>query len=139
MRRRRRSAPAEGPGSGAPTARGRGGGLAIKLALMDQQRIAGLGNIHTAEALFRARLHPDRPVGSLSRPELARLARGIAASLRHAMQHADPEGFDYVSEGGDNPFRVYGREDQPCPRCRAPIRRTVHAGRSTFFCARCQR
>jgi formamidopyrimidine-DNA glycosylase len=114
----------------------------LKAFLLDQRRIAGLGNIYACEALFRARLHPRTP----ARRALARapaLLGSIQAALRAAIANRGTSFRDFVdSEGGagENAVKllVYGREGQPCRRCRTPIRRVVDAGRSTFFCPRCQ-
>lgn len=115
----------------------------IKTALLDQTRVAGLGNIHAGEALFLARLHPMRRASSLHAREWAHLLAGIRETLDRALEALDQldvrgEPLVYVSAGGDNRFLVYGREGEPCPRCRAPIARHVHAGRSTYLCLRCQ-
>lgn len=125
------------------TARFDGARVAIKTALLDQERIAGLGNIHAGEALFLARLHPMRRVGSLSTREWQRLFAGIRETLDRALAALDRldesgEPLVYLSAGGANPFLVYGRQGEPCPRCRAPIARHVHAARSTYLCAHCQ-
>ncbi len=114
---------------------------ALKVALMDQERVAGLGNIHAAEALFRARLHPAREVGSLTAPEWRRLHAGVHAALRFGLEEAGGTGDEirYVEEGGvDNPFLVYGRAGTPCPRCRARVVSFPQAGRTTHACPRCQ-
>lgn len=115
----------------------------VKLALMDQRLIAGLGNIQTNEALFRARVDPRRPARSLSVAEVRALASGITASLRQTLAGMERESGDvtYVEEpGSPNPFRVYGREGERCSRCRrAAIQRVVQGGRSSFLCPRCQR
>jgi formamidopyrimidine-DNA glycosylase len=113
---------------------------AIKVALLDQRIAAGVGNIYAAEALFRARIDPRRPARNLTRAEVARLARAILEALREAVRaQASPEP-TYVEEGGENPFLVYAKAGERCPRCRrAAIRRIVQAQRSTFFCPRCQR
>ena len=115
----------------------------IKTALLDQTRVAGLGNIHAGEALFLARLHPMRRASSLHAHEWAHLLAGIRETLDRALEALDQldvrgEPLVYLSAGGDNRFLVYGREREPCPRCRAPIRRHVHAARSTYLCLRCQ-
>jgi formamidopyrimidine-DNA glycosylase len=111
----------------------------IKEALMDQGTLAGLGNIHVGESLHRAALHPERPADSLSREEAALLARRIEESIRFALEAQDgPEPIQYVEEGGENPFLVYGRAGEPCPGCGSEIERIVQGGRSTFFCANCQ-
>jgi formamidopyrimidine-DNA glycosylase len=113
---------------------------AVKVALLDQRLLAGVGNIHASEALFRARLDPRRPARDLSLAEVRRLAGAVLASVNDALvRDAGPEP-SYVEEpGAPNPFAVYAREGEPCPRCRrAAIRRVVQAQRSTFFCPRCQ-
>lgn len=116
----------------------------IKSALMDQSRIAGLGNIHVGEALFLARLHPMLPARSLDLRAFQHLFAGVKETLDRALTeldrlHATGEPLVYVSAGGENPFLVYDRAGEPCPRCGAAITREVHAGRSTYVCARCQR
>jgi formamidopyrimidine-DNA glycosylase len=98
---------------------------AIKPALLDQRVMAGLGNIYAAEALWRARLDPRAPAGSLTRAEHARLL----AAIRHVMRRA---------LAGPIRFAVYGREGRPCRRCRGPVVRIAQSGRSTYFCPRCQ-
>ena len=110
----------------------------IKVALLDQRLLAGLGNIHAGEALWRARLDPRRRADRLGSPEVAALARGVTAAVRFALGRLRGPGIRYVEEGGENPFRVYGRAGAPCPRCGEAIRRIVQGGRSTFLCRRCQ-
>jgi formamidopyrimidine-DNA glycosylase len=116
---------------------------AIKVALMDQSLVAGLGNIQVAEALFRARIHPKRSAQSLDEGEVTALWEGMRGTLEDTLgdlraQAADDGEVTYMSDGGDNPFSVYGREGEPCVRCGAPIARIVQGGRSTFFCPSCQ-
>lgn len=118
----------------------------IKPLLLDQAFLAGLGNIYGDEVLWRSRLHPARPAGSLTRAEVAALRRSIRpvleAGLRHGGTSLDdlayllPDGRagDYLSR-----LRVYGRQDRPCRRCRTPIRRIALRQRSAFFCPVCQR
>jgi formamidopyrimidine-DNA glycosylase len=130
-------------GAKALAARFDGARAPIKTALLDQERVAGLGNIHAGEALFLARIHPMRSVRALGTRDWQRLYAGIRETLDRALaelEHLDETGepLVYVSAGGANRFLVYGREGAPCPRCRAPIARHVHAGRSTYLCARCQ-
>lgn len=114
----------------------------LKVALMDQAVVAGLGNIQVAEALFRARLSPTLVPAKVTPAEWRRLAAAIQQSLRQALREELPgPGRDlaYVEEpGASNPFRVYGHAGQPCSRCGTPIRRQVQAQRSTFFCPKCQ-
>lgn len=120
----------------------------VKVALLDQSVVAGVGNIQASEALFRARLDPRRTANALKPDEVRRLATGIRASIAHTLK---AEGADrlargrgditYVEEpGGPNPFVVYDREGESCPRCgRGPITRIVQAGRASYYCPSCQR
>lgn len=116
--------------------------LAVKVRIMDQAVLAGVGNIYASEALFRARVDPRRPAGDLSRAEVARVAGAILGVLEESIardEHGDE--LTYVEEpGASNPFLVYDQAGARCPRCRrAAIERIVQAQRSTFFCPRCQR
>jgi formamidopyrimidine-DNA glycosylase len=114
--------------------------LPVKVKLLDQRLLPGVGNIHAGEACFRARIDPRRPARSLSRAEVKRLAAGILASFQLTLDAEKGPEITYVEEGGANPFLVYAREGERCPRCRREaIRRVVQAGRSTFSCPRCQR
>ncbi|HSN90664.1 MAG TPA: bifunctional DNA-formamidopyrimidine glycosylase/DNA-(apurinic or apyrimidinic site) lyase [Anaeromyxobacteraceae bacterium] len=114
--------------------------LPVKVRLLDQRLLPGVGNIQASESLFRARIDPRRGARSLSGPEVRRLAEAILASFRESIAAQEGPEIAYVEEGGDNPFRVYGREGERCPRCRrGRIRRIVQAQRSSFFCPRCQR
>lgn len=112
----------------------------LKPVLMDQAVLAGLGNIHAAEALWRAKLSPFKSAATLTRPELTRLAKAITATIAYALHaEGDEDEITYVEEpGSKNPFKVYDRMNSPCPRCRHPIHRKVQAGRSTFWCPPCQ-
>jgi formamidopyrimidine-DNA glycosylase len=117
-------------------------GAPLKAFLLDQKRIAGLGNIYVCEALFRARLHPRTPAHRAA-GRAAELLRGIRAALRIALANRGTTMRDFVdSEGrrGDNAaaLLVYGREDKPCRVCGESVRRSPDAGRSTFYCPRCQ-
>lgn len=108
----------------------------IKVALMDQALVAGLGNIAASEILWRAALHPARGAHTLTEPEWSRLGVAAHEFLRYAMSTQDPERVVYISRGGENPFSVYQRDR--CPRCEGPLRRITQAARSTFLCPRCQ-
>lgn len=115
----------------------------IKALLMDQGRIAGLGNIYCDEALFAARIHPARPAGELSVAESRRLLNAIKSVLRRAVDMGGSTLSDYRRpDGGDGMFqirhRVYGRGGEPCRRCRAPIEKITLVGRGTHYCPRCQ-
>jgi len=110
----------------------------LKPALMDQARLAGLGNIHAAEACWRAGLSPFVACGTVT--AVPALAAAIRAQLTYALDVTAADDVVYLSDGGgvDNPFAVYGREGQPCPRCGGAVRRVVQAGRSTYGCPCCQ-
>ncbi len=111
----------------------------VKPALMEQERLAGLGNIHAAEACFRARVHPSTPCADLGVDALERLAAGIRAQLAFAVQDGDTDGdVAYVNLGGPNPFAVYDREGQACGTCGAVITSAEQAGRTTYWCPGCQ-
>jgi formamidopyrimidine-DNA glycosylase len=114
--------------------------LPLKVALMDQTRVTGLGNIHAAEALFRARLHPGRKPQSLSDNEWRALHKGIHAALQFALKaEDDSEEISYVEEpGAKNPFLIYGRAGTPCRRCKTQVKSFTQAGRTTHFCPSCQ-
>lgn len=113
----------------------------VKVALMDQRVIAGVGNIQATEALFRARVAPTRPANRVTTREVARIAEAIRASIAFTLEAAGPDEITYLSEGARvvNPFLVYGREGLPCPRCRRPIDTISLGGRSSAHCASCQR
>jgi formamidopyrimidine-DNA glycosylase len=115
----------------------------IKNALLDQHRLAGVGNIYASEALFRSGIDPRRVAGSLDPCETRRLHRAIRAVLREALASAGTTLRDYRAVNGrsgsfQSRLRVYGRDGGPCPRCRHRLSRIVQAGRSTFFCENCQ-
>lgn len=120
-----------------------GGRVPVKNALLDQRRVAGIGNIYASEALFRARIDPRRVAGDLSGEEHRRLHRALRAVLREALEDEGTSLRDYRAVDGrsgqfQERLRAYGREGDPCPRCGTPIERVVQAGRSTYFCSSCQ-
>ena len=108
--------------------------VAIKVALLDQRVLAGVGNIYAAEALWVARIDPRAVASSLTRARQARLLEAIRAVLAKAQGLAGR----YRDDEGDR-FEVYDREGQACSRCGTLIRRIVQAGRSTYYCPHCQR
>jgi len=110
----------------------------IKVFLMDQHRVAGLGNIHAAEALFAAGIHPERSARSLTRDELRGLTRGIRRALRSELRRSRGKTLRYLQQGGDNTFLVYGHAGEPCPSCGTPIVKIVQGGRSSYYCPSCQ-
>ena len=121
----------------------KGRSAAIKLLLGDQRIVAGLGNIYVCEALYRARIHPKRPGGSISRQRLERLVLAIRAVLIEAIEAGGSTLRDFASPDGElgyfsKTFAVYDREGQPCA-CGGTVRRFVQGGRSTFYCPACQK
>jgi formamidopyrimidine-DNA glycosylase len=119
----------------------------IKSLLLDQKKIAGIGNIYAAEALWRAGIHPGRRSNALTRKEIARLHRAIVTVLQEAVDQLGTTLGRSVSDyrpsasdsgGFQNHLAVYGREGESCERCRTPIERMVQAGRSTCYCPACQ-
>ena len=116
----------------------------IKVFLLDQRRVAGIGNIYACEALWEARIRPTRPAGTLSKQARQRLHRAIRSVLRRAIAMRGTSVDDYVDADGlrggfQNVLRVYGRDGLPCSRCGAKIARTVVAQRGTWWCRTCQR
>lgn len=125
-------------------ARARGRRAPVKTFLMDGRVVAGLGNIYTSEALFRAGIHPLRPSSRISTGRYRDLVRGIRHTLEGAIESGGTSLRDFTrADGTPGYFRqrllVYGRAGEPCPRCGAPVRSRVIAQRSTFYCPRCQR
>ncbi len=106
---------------------------AIKLVLLDQTRVVGLGNIYAAEALFRARINPMCRAAGLSRRRAAVLHREIVNVLSEAIAAGS-----VPYQGNDASWSVYDREGEPCPVCAKPIRRIAQGGRSTYYCPACQ-
>jgi formamidopyrimidine-DNA glycosylase len=116
----------------------------LKTLLLDQSFVAGVGNIYADEALWRARLHPQRAADTLTSVEIRRLHRAIRQVLRQGIRNRGASFADYVGadgEPGENAERlaVYRRTDEPCLRCGRPISRIVVGQRSTHFCPYCQR
>lgn len=114
--------------------------LPVKVRIMDQRLLPGVGNIVASEALFRARIDPRRKSSSISRREAGAIADAVLGSVKETIAREEGPEITYVEEpGSENPFQVYAREGERCPRCRkAKIVRVVQAARSTFFCPRCQ-
>jgi formamidopyrimidine-DNA glycosylase len=115
----------------------------IKAALLDQRTIAGIGNIYADEALWRARVHPMRAAGELTPEDVKRLRRGVRDALLAGIARQGATLRDYSTPDGSrgrmqHEFKVYGRDDEPCPRCGTPIERTRLAGRGTWYCPTCQ-
>jgi formamidopyrimidine-DNA glycosylase len=128
---------------------------AVKVRLLDQTLVAGVGNIYASEALFRARLSPKLAANRLKPEQIKRLWRAIRGVLDEAIRCGStvplnfgggkPDGLFYFGRAPCAPdfyqerLRVYDQEGQPCPNCRRPIERLTQAARSTFYCRNCQR
>jgi formamidopyrimidine-DNA glycosylase len=112
----------------------------IKETLLDQAVLAGVGNIQATEALWHARVDPRRKSSTLTKPEVRALAKGIDRSIADTLAHETGPEITYVEDAGaPNPFIVYGRGGDPCPRCKTPLTRMVLGGRGTVYCGKCQR
>lgn len=116
----------------------------IKAALLDQRSAAGIGNIYADEALWRAKIHPLRPAGSLDAEEIARLRKAIRAALQMGIARQGATLRDFRDPEGrrgrmQREFKVYGRAGEPCARCGTPIEKTRAGGRGTWYCPQCQR
>ena len=121
----------------------RGRHAPVKAFLLDQRRVAGVGNIYADEALFRAGIHPLRPAGRLRRPEIERLHMGIVETLERGIDRQGASIDDYRDSNGErgsmqDEFLIHLRADQPCIRCGRAVRKMVAAGRGTYVCSRCQ-
>ena len=128
---------------------------AIKVKLLDQKLVAGIGNIYASEALFRARISPKLAANKLTGTQVQRLRLAIRAVLAEAIECGSTvplnlkgnksDGLFYFGRAPGAPdfyeerLRVYDREARPCPNCRRPIKRITQAARSTFYCPHCQR
>jgi formamidopyrimidine-DNA glycosylase len=127
---------------------------AIKVKLLDQSLVAGLGNIYACESLFHARVSPRLAARKLTKAQRERLRGALRKTLADAIHFGSSMPLDWPgageldglfyygraagARGQQEPLRVYDREGQPCPVCQTPIRRIVQAARSTFYCPRCQ-
>jgi len=118
----------------------------VKATLLDQRIVAGLGNIYVSEALYAARVSPERPAGEVTAREIGKLVPAIRAVLEAAIAAGGSSLRDYRQTDGElgyfqHDFRVYDRAEAPClaPACTGVVRRVVQGGRSSFFCPKCQR
>jgi formamidopyrimidine-DNA glycosylase len=116
----------------------------VKAALLDQRRLAGVGNIYADEALWRARAHPLTQAGELDDAELKALHRGIRAALQAGIARQGATLSTYRKPDGtpgrmQHEFKVYGRGGEPCDRCGTPIEKIRAAGRGSWYCPTCQR
>jgi formamidopyrimidine-DNA glycosylase len=133
------------PGFGAAHLRAlaRGSRAPVKAFLLDQKRIAGVGNIYADEALFRAGVHPLRPAGRVTRAQWEALAPAIVETLEAGIKANGASIDDFRHLDGaygsfQDEFLVHLHEGDPCPRCGGPVRKLVAAGRGTYVCERCQ-
>jgi formamidopyrimidine-DNA glycosylase len=115
----------------------------LKVFLLDQSVLAGVGNIYASEALWRAKLKPTTRAHKLTATSAARLAKAIDETLRNALDNGGTTFSDFIAADGAEGYNedylwVYGREGEPCLRCKTKIRRTVHQGRATYYCPTCQ-
>jgi len=122
----------------------RGRKTPIKSALLNQKLLRGVGNIYADESLFRAGIRPRRRASAITRDQLAKLLTSVKEVLREAIALGGSSVSDYVNADGEEGFfqlqhRVYGREGEPCLVCKTPIKRIVIAGRSSHYCAKCQK
>jgi len=116
----------------------------IKPLLMDQSVIAGIGNIYSQEALYRAGIHPEREVSKLTEKEIEAIHRSLVDVLKEAIKYRGSSVDAYLDlngkEGNYVPhLKIYGREGQICPRCGSSIKKKRVGGRGTYFCSRCQK
>jgi formamidopyrimidine-DNA glycosylase len=118
--------------------------VAIKTFVMNQETVVGVGNIYASEALFRAKINPSKIASKMTEPEAERIVDSIAEVLKEAINAGGSSISDYRQASGSegdfqNAHRVYDREGEPCPNCRAKIRSKVLGGRSTYWCPKCQK
>jgi formamidopyrimidine-DNA glycosylase len=125
---------------------GRAKGLSrpVKNFLMDAAVAVGVGNIYASESLFRAGIHPQQPSGKLRPPQWKKLAQAVRETLELAIATGGTTLNDFYNSDGEMGYfqqylMVYGREGEPCHTCASKIRRLVQAGRSSFYCPRCQK
>ncbi|HSD78931.1 MAG TPA: zinc finger domain-containing protein, partial [Solirubrobacteraceae bacterium] len=121
----------------------RGRRAPVKAFLLDQRRIAGVGNIYADEALFRARIHPLRPAGSLTRAQCDALADAVKAALAAGIDAGGATIDDFRHADGvrgsfQDEFLVHRRRGEPCPACGGEVVKFVAAGRGTYACETCQ-
>ena len=119
--------------------------IEIKKALLNQEILSGIGNIYADEALWYAKIHPERKSSSLSEVELKELLKAVRRVMRSALKKGGTSFDDlYINVNGESGYfevslRAYGREEEPCSRCGTFIRRITFANRSSHFCPKCQR
>lgn len=122
----------------------KGKAAAIKLAIMDNHNVVGVGNIYACEALFMAGIDPRKPAGKVTRPRLEKLVSKIREVLLASIEMGGTTLRDFLNESGQPGYfaqtlRVYDRENDPCHTCGTLIKRIILGQRSTFYCPKCQR
>ena len=119
--------------------------IRVKTALLNQEIMSGVGNIYADETLWRAKIHPEISTADLSKKKIGSLLDFATEVMQEAIEKGGTSFDDlYINVNGESGFfeqslAAYGRTDEPCPRCGAPIRRIVFGARSSHFCPRCQR
>jgi formamidopyrimidine-DNA glycosylase len=118
--------------------------VAVKQLIMDSKIVVGVGNIYASESLYKSAIHPSRPSNRIAETRYAQLVEAIKETLTAAIAQGGTTLRDFQREDGNPGYfaqqlQVYGKTDQPCPGCGAPIRQKTIAQRSTFYCATCQR
>ncbi len=116
----------------------------IKTFIMDSRRITGIGNIYACESLYQAGINPKRKAGRISLTKWEILISSIRTTLEKSIASGGTTLHDFFDPSGTAGYfkvslSVYGKEGLPCPKCKTPISRLVHSGRSTFFCKKCQK
>ena len=117
---------------------------AVKLSIMDQKIVVGVGNIYASEALYRSKINPSRASNDIKISECKVLVKNIIEVLNEAIISGGSTLRDYVRSTGDSGyfqhnFAVYGKEKEPCKKCKKPIQKITQGGRSTFYCKNCQK
>lgn len=115
----------------------------LKNFLMDNRVVVGIGNIYACEILFQAGLRPERKINTLRGKQWTKIVENSRYTLKKAIKRGGTSISDFVNESGRSGYfqlelQVYGRQGKPCNRCRTPIKKITMAGRSTFFCPKCQ-
>lgn len=116
----------------------------VKVALLDQTKVSGIGNIYACEALFNAKINPQKRISELTDDDFTRLHKGIIDTLNLSLAKGGSSKLHYFNEAGEKGYFldfafVYDRKDQPCKICQTPISKITLGGRGTYFCPICQK
>ena len=119
-------------------------GLPIKVLLMDQKKIGGIGNIYANEALFEARVNPKRKAKELNESEIKKLYEAIFKVIKRGLEFGGSSDENFVNVLGEEGkyqqhFLIYGKKGQKCPNCKGTIKKIILSGRGTYFCPACQK